>query len=246
MRFDMDTMGTSSVGAGMGLGGLAVGGIGGLILGALVNGSGGLFGGNNRGVSAEAVGLGALEFMEQANLTNMNICNAKVEALNSASTNRATIIESAGATQTALAAGNFTTLSSINGLGRDVISGQNQIQLETLNSFNTLNTTALQGFNSIQANAFRDASAIQATLQQQNMVQAQCCCEIKQAISTDGQATRALINDIRLAELQSELADTKNSLSNANQTLVFDGKLNAMATTIITHLAPSHGVVRTA
>lgn len=165
-----------------------------------------------------------------------------------ASDNRATVIETAGATQTALAAGNFTTLTSINGLGRDVVTGQNQIQLQTLNSFNNVNTAMLQGFNSIESSAARDASAIQATLQQQNMLQAQCCCDIKQAISVDGQATRALINDIRLAELQSELADAKAGLSNANQTLALDAKMNAMASTIISHLTPRHhdSVVRTA
>jgi hypothetical protein len=241
----------AGVGAGLGVGGLVGGGLLGLIVGSMLgNNGGGLFGGNRNGPSTEGVALGALEFMEQAGDIKLAIANAGGLGVAAAGENRVTTLEQTGALATALAAGNFTTLSSINGLGRDVTSGQNQIQLQTLNAFNGVNTSLLQGFNSAQANAFRDATAIQTTLQQQNMVQAECCCQIKQAISVDGQATRALINDIRLAELQSELADTKNSLSNANQTLVFDGKLNAMATTIITHLMPRvdsvTGVVRTA
>jgi len=242
----MDTLGTGTGAAGMGIGGLAVGGIGGLILGSLVNGNGGLFGNNRNSPSTEAVALGALEFMEQSGEIKTAVAAASAAGVNAAAENRVTTLEGAQQILTAQAAQNFTTLSSINGLGRDVVTGQNQIQLQTLNSFNLLNTTMLQSANAQSAQSARDASAIQSTLQQQNMIQAQCCCEIKQAISVDGQATRALINDIRLAELQSELADTKNSLSNANQTLVFDGKLNAMATTIINHLAPRHDVVRTA
>lgn len=254
---NMDNLGTGTSAAGMGVGGVGglvggglLGGIGGLILGSLASNNGGLFGGNRNGPSTEGVALGALEFMEQAGDIKMNIAQAGAIGVAAAGENRVTTLEQTGALATALASGNFTTLSSINGLGRDVTSGQNQIQLQTLNAFNGVNTTLLQGFNSAQANAFRDATDIQTTLQQQNMIQAQCCCEIKQAISNDGQATRALINEIRLAELTTELSDTKNSLSNAHQTLLFDGKLNAMATTIITHLAPRTntvtGVVQTA
>lgn len=57
--------GAGSAGAGMGLGGLALGGIGGLILGSLVNGNGGIFGGNRNEGAGPAVALGYGELTEQ-------------------------------------------------------------------------------------------------------------------------------------------------------------------------------------
>lgn len=239
MGYTMDDT-TSNAAAGLGVGGLVGGGLLGLMLGSILNGNGnGLFGNNNGNcANGPAVALGALEFMEQAGDIKQAICCAGAAGVAAANENRVTAIESAGNIMTAQAANNFTTLTSINGLGRDVISGLNQAQLQTLNSFNGVLINTQQGFNAQAMQAARDASAIQTTLQQMAMVNAQCCCDIKKAICDDGQATRALINDIRLAELQTELADAKNSLSNANQTLAFDAKMSAMASSIIMHLKP--------
>lgn len=47
--------------------------------------------------------------------------------------------------------------------------------------------------------------------------QAQCCCEIKQAISADGEATRALMTGQIIQGLRDELSDAKTTLSNSNQ-----------------------------
>lgn len=53
-------------------------------------------------------------------------------------------------------------------------------------------------------------------------------CEIKQAIATDGAATRALIQANESARLREELADAKAALSNCQQTGNFSTILNAV------------------
>ena len=224
--------------AGMGLGGLVAGGIGGLLLGAILgnNGNGGLFGGNNRNTpSTEAVALGAIEFMEQSSATQLAVANAGAAGVAAARENGIQTAQQTGQIQTALAAGNFTTLGSINDLGRDITAGQNQIQLQTLNSFNNLTTTLLQATNTLAATTVNSTNQIQSTLADQNMQQAQCCCEIKSAIAADGGMTRALISDIRLADLTAQLTDAKLALSNSAQT-----------ETIIAALSRDPRLVRTA
>lgn len=60
-------------------------------------------------------------------------------------------------------------------------------------------------------------------------------CEIKQAISTDGQATRALINDLRLAEVQEELASTKAALAACQASANNASQLQTAVSTILSH-----------
>jgi len=55
-------------------------------------------------------------------------------------------------------------------------------------------------------------------------------CDIKQTITADGQATRALIQSIETDRLRQELADTKAALSNCQQTGNFSTILNATQT----------------
>ena len=225
---------SSATGAGMGIGGLVGGGIVGLILGSMLNGNNGLFGNRNT-PSTEAVALGALEFMEQSSATQLAIANAGASGVAAARENGIQTAQQTGQIQTALAAGNITTLGSINDLGRDITAGQNQIQLQTLNSFNNLTTTLLQATNTLAATTVNSTNQIQSTLADQNMQQAQCCCEIKSAIAADGGMTRALISDIRLADLTAQLTDAKLALSNSAQT-----------ETIIAALSRDPRLVRTA
>jgi len=67
---------------------------------------------------------------------------------------------------------------------------------------------------------------------------ARCCCDIKATINADGNATRQLINDIRLSDLQGQLNDAKNNISNSNQTNALIAAMSAQTNTIIHHLAP--------
>jgi hypothetical protein len=82
---------------------------------------------------------------------------------------------------------------------------ENRLAIANQNALIERNTAAVQN----------QASANYAALSNQLNMQT---CEIKQAISSDGQATRALINDNRMQDLQAQLNDTKAALNNSQQT----------------------------
>lgn len=207
--------------------GLGMGGIGGILIGSLLAGGGGLFG--NRGAVGGAYlaatqgiqnQLNGMQSQMSAAGTNSEI-NELQNSLNAANIanlqgigNNALLYQTGNAAlQTAIAGANFTTLNSINGLGRDVISGANQNALQQLNSFNNLTTTTLQGFNEVgrdQANAFNQVQMSLNALAAQN---ASCCCELKSAIHTDGEMTRALINANSMASLTAQLSDAKSTIN---------------------------------
>jgi hypothetical protein len=192
-----------------------------------------------------------------------------------------------------LAAANFSTLSSVNGLGRDVVAQSNNNALQQLNSFNVLgtninqgfnsmaqltqtglndvqnatqvgfnnvNTTMLTGFNNSTFNTQNGFNAISNQLNQginelgkdlnvsttqliagQSAAAAQlasCCCEIKETVRTDGGLTRALLNDIRLSELQGQLNDAKAQVSNLAQTNHLNANNAAQTSVILQHISP--------
>ena len=114
---------------------------------------------------------------------------------------------------TAVATGNFTTLQSINGLGSSIMAQNNQSALQSLNSFNLLNTNVLQGFNTSQLQSLNSFNQVLAGLSAQNAQMAECCCDIKTAIASDGDETRALINSLNVSNLTQQLNDAKTALT---------------------------------
>jgi len=115
-------------------------------------------------------------------------------------------------------ANNFTTLNSINGLGRDVTAQANQNALQQLNSFNQLNIAMFQGFGSLSTQQLTATNQIIAQGTALSSQLAACCCDIQRAIAADGDETRALINAVNLQNLQTQLADAKSQISNFQQT----------------------------
>jgi hypothetical protein len=239
-----------------GFGGM--GGIGGLLIGALLfGGRGGLgsIGGGGMPM-AEGAQLGQLSGI-QAQVTgvqsqlNSSVITGEINELQSA-LNSANIANLQGISNNALtyqsgnaailagqASNNYTTLNSINGLGRDVVAGANQNALQQLNSFNLLNTTTLQGFNEIGRDT---ANATNQLIMGQNSLAAQmanCCCSIEKAIGADGAMTRTLINDLNVQNLQAQLADAKNANSNLSQSIALSNSLSAQTNTILHHLIPT-------
>jgi hypothetical protein len=134
--------------------------------------------------------------------------------------------------------GNFATLQNLNALGRDSVVQANNNALQQLNSFNQLSTNLNQGFNEIGRDANIATSQIIAGQNALAAQSAQCCCEIKQAIATDGGLTRALINDIRLSELNAQLTDCKLANSNLMQTNALVANNATQTSTILQHIAP--------
>jgi len=233
-------------GSGMGLGGgVAAAGLGGLLVGALLGGNrGGLFGGgyNNGSPAADAAAASvvlnpAFQSLQQQ-ISGINSTLNTGDIQDSIARNQADIANVA----TALAAGNFTTLNSINGLGRDLVANIHQQDLQQLNSFNNLTTTTLQGFNSsamqiqnstnqIIAQGTANAAAVAAGFCEISKEMATCCCEIKQAIKDDGATTRALINDLNVQSLRDQLAAANNEVSNNKQN-------QYLLSTILAHYPP--------
>ena len=233
-----------SGGLGVGAGALG-GGVAGLLLGGLLanNGNGGLFGGNNNNNAVTAAAATdvllnpAFQSLQQqvTNLSSQLNTGDLQDSIGKLSSDLGNIA-------TAQAAANFTTLSSINGLGRDLVTNIHQQDLTQLNSFNNLTTTMLQGFNGsamqvqnstnqIIAQGTASAAANAANFCSLERSMAQCCCEIKGVVAAEGSATRALINDMNVQSLRDQLAAANKKVSNNDQN-------QYLLTTIINHLSP--------
>jgi hypothetical protein len=254
-------MGNTGTGDGGLLGG---GGIGALLIGALLFGNGGLGGFGNRGgygmggaaPVATGVDLGQLAGIQaqltsltnQANIapitnelesmeTTMN--QGLLAVIGGIKDNANTYLQGQAALQTAQASANFTTLQSINGLGQVVTAQNNQSALQQLNSFNQLNTTVLQSFNENSRDNANSFNAIQASQSAAAAQLAECCCTIRAAIASDGDATRALINSLNVQALQVALQDAKT------QNIILNGNLsqNLQTQTLINALKPASSTV---
>lgn len=228
---------------------LGGGGIGALLIGALLFGGGALGGFGNRNTmpaadaAATSVVLNPAFQSLQQQITNLSSTLNTGDIQDSIGRIGAQV----GQVSSELAAANFTTLSSINGLGRDITASQNQNALQQLNSFNNLSTTTLQGFNNLQfqnaqgvnqiiAQGTANAAAVATGFCNISKEMAECCCAIKGQIAADGNATRALINDLNVQNLRDQLAAANNQISNYSQN-------QYLVNTIVSHLHPATSVV---
>lgn len=200
-----------------------------LLLLALLGGRGGLFGGlGGYGAGPAVAGaMGAAAGMAEAQaIASITSAKDAVAATNAAKD---------------------TLGANIDGLSKqlccstaDITAAINTITPQMFQSFATLTQGMTQGFASVgmamcqnQAATISAINATETTLstqaaanaaaaalancQTQNLIQASTC-DIKQHITADGAATRALIQSTETARIQSELTDAKLALSNANQT----------------------------
>lgn len=221
-------MGYGGTGFGGALGGTAIGALFGLLLG-----NGGLGLGGNAGLNT------AINANQSGEIAGLQAGIASLQA----SGNTDAIINKIDGTQdlvsmlsTAQANGNFTTLQSINGLGRDVTNVQTQGIIQALNTANLTNSIMQQGFNEIGRDT---TTATNQLIMGQNALATQlasCCCSVSQKISEDGALTRALINDLNVQRLTSELNDAKNSISNTSQTNALIAAMAAQTNTILHHI----------
>jgi len=251
-------LGGTNMGSGL-AGGLGAGAIGGGLLGlaagALLGGGRGWGGYGGYGaapatsaIASEVVLTPTLNAIQNqiSGLSNEIDTNAVLAGITSVNQNVSGTSRDIGRDianlSTAQAQGNFTTLTSINGLGRDVTAQANQNALQQLNSFNQLTTTTLQGFNNsamqiqnstnqIIAQGTANAAAVAAGFCEISKEMATCCCEIKQAIKDDGATTRALINDLNVQSLRDQLAAANNEVSNNKQN-------QYLLSTILAHYPP--------
>ena len=221
-----------------GLGNLG-GGLGGILLGLLL-GNNGIFG-NRYGATGAAAGAVATDVVMQPAFQSLQ------QQINNLSSQLASgdiqdsigkLSSELGNVATAQATANFTTLSSINGLGRDLVTNIHQQDLTQLNNFNQLTTTTLQGFNGQAMQTQNATNQIIAQGAAMAAQAAQCCCEIKQTIKDDGNETRALINDLNVQNLTAQLNDAKSQISNSNQTNALVAAMAQQTNVLLQHLHP--------
>ena len=223
----------TGLGSVMGLGGVALGGIGGLVLGSMINGNGGLFGNNRNDGAGGAVALGYGEVMEA-------IGDAKLAAVTAASSNSITSLQQTGALSTAIAASNLTTLQSVNGLGNQIVANNTQGIIQNLNSFNQLGAITQAGFNNTNMTQLESANDIKTSLAAMSAAQQACCCEILRGQLENTQKILDQNTTFRIQDLQIEN-------SNLRQTQVMRDSQDAQTSIILRHLSPYiPPVVRTA
>ena len=240
-------MGNSGIGSGSGIA-AGVGGAIGALAGGLLGGNRGGWGGNNwngggygnngspaaDAAAASVVIAPAFQSIQHQidQLSGQVGSNTILDSVRhiddqvaSYNTNTQNLI---GNVATAQATSAFTTLQSINDLGRDVTAQANQNSLQQLNSFNQLTTATLQGFNNnamqmqnstnqIITQGTANAAAVAAGFCEISKELAACCCEVKQRIVDDGSLTRALINDLNVQSLRDQLVTANGKISNNEQ-----------------------------
>ena len=224
-------MGAGS-GSGLGIGGGVLGGaVAGALTGMLTGNRGGWGGNNWNGGGAPATTAVATDIVlnpafqsiqhQIDSLSGQLGTNTVLEAVRHIddqvagyNTNTQNLI---GNVATAQATSAFTTLQSINDLGRDATAQSNQNALQQVNSFNNLTTTTLQGFNGAAMQVQNVTNQIIGQLQAMAATNAACCCEIKSLIQSDGNETRALINNNTIQALRDKNVELAGEVSNFRQ-----------------------------
>lgn len=153
----------------------------------------------------------------------------------------------------AAANGALTRAELYDGLNYNQIeNGIRGVQNGLCDGFYSQNTTMLQGFNGIQNQLCQDFSAVNAQIAENRFAAQQCCCEtnrnidavrsenykntceITNAIHSEGEQTRALINSNTMQTLRDKLADKDRELQTAN----FQLSQQAQSSNIINTLRP--------
>lgn len=109
-----------------------------------------------------------------------------------------------------------------------------QTQADRIALQNSLQSQAQSNALNLQLLTNANAAAMSACDIKNEM--AKCCCDIKGLIREDGQTTRALITDNEMNTLRAKLADTKDALSNANQSILIGQQIRDAVGTVVHHI----------
>jgi len=118
--------------------------------------------------------------------------------------------------KTSLTGQNFTTLQSLNDGVRDVIAKSTSSDFQNLNSFNNVVNSIAAGFTNAND---RQQNATNLIISQGRDLAAQvaeCCCEIKGLVRDENNATRTLICENRMADLEAKLAKATQAQQTAD------------------------------
>jgi hypothetical protein len=224
----------------MGFGGLGSGFVGGII-GGLLFGNNGAFGGNRAGVGYDT---GAINGMaNQLNTISGQISNADRDLLMQTSNQNQFIGNLVNSTGDAI-------VGAINSNARDTQAGifQNTLtqtqnagaaNLAMCQGFGGVNTTVNQGIGLLNNNITEQGYQSRLQAQQLASQQQACCCEVKTAIEREGCANRELQREIQYQNKVDELNQSRaREAVLANQAFTSQLVGNAV-TTIINALKPA-------
>jgi hypothetical protein len=189
---------------------------------------------------------------EQFNQTQVveainNGCSGVTNQVNNGSRE---VVQGIGAIRTDLANGNFNTLNSINGLGRDITAQNTQSLIQSINQSQGTNGMISNGFNNTNLALLTGFNGIGMQFADTRQQLSNCCCEIKSTIRDSQDTTlqqaqqiKDLINGNRLQDLQSQVTALTNSLSNSGQTNQIIAAMQANTAAMIAHMSNecSHG-----
>lgn len=85
------------------------------------------------------------------------------------------------------------------------------LQNEVTNGFAGVNQNLCAGFGGVQNSLALGFSGVQSAIADSNYRMADCCCQIKNAIHSEGEQTRALIQQNEIQKLRDALQDEKNN-----------------------------------
>lgn len=90
---------------------------------------------------------------------------------------------------------------------REILAGINSNALQEMQNNNQNTQYLMSMFNDKYNELQRDIAGVAMTQQATMANQQQCCCDIKQAIMAEGNATRAMIQQDKIDALQQKVAD---------------------------------------
>lgn len=114
----------------------------------------------------------------------------------------------------------------ISSLERDVLNGK----ADTMQTIYTTSCETQKGVMQSNYDTLLNFKDMQAQM-------ASCCCDIKSAIKEDGEATRALITQNRIADLEKELNQAQTAIANAVQT---QNILNSVGRFVLNPATPNY------
>jgi len=99
------------------------------------------------------------------------------------------------------------------------------------NIVNTLGNMSNQinsGFDGVQLGMSTGFNGVQASLAESRYAMQDCCCQIKNAIAADGEATRALLTQNTIQELRDKLNDKNLELAQSNILSINQNQTNTL------------------
>lgn len=100
--------------------------------------------------------------------------------------------------------------NSINGMNMNLSSGLCNIGYQTLDQSSRTNLAMMQGFASLGHDNCQNTNSIVSAINNVGFQNQQCCCATQKLIAEEGCATRQLIQNNLINELQTKLCDAKS------------------------------------